>query len=265
MHGSTRGDPGETLVKRILKIVKRVLFRLTSKHMRRRVTNESKAVDSYGDAWRSVAVPAKQWGLVSTQLEKLAQGELTPEFSTFLHVVGLGAERIGKNPTGLLEIGCSSGYYGRVLHSRFPRISYTGVDFSSTFIDFGKTQFPDLKIQVGDTTNLNFQDLNFDLVVSGCVLLHVYDWKMGLKETCRVASRFVILHRTPVSNQPTTLFTKSAYGEKMIEWTFNENEIVSETISHGFSLLSSHPVHNGDLLDDSISTPKQFTYLFERL
>jgi hypothetical protein len=252
-------------VKHILKIIKRLVNGLTSKHLRRRVTNESEAVDSYGDAWQSIAVPAKQWGLVSTQLEKLAQGELTPEFSTFLRVVALGVERIEKNPTDLLEIGCSSGYYGRVLHSRFPGISYTGVDFSSTFVDFGKTQFPDLKILVGDTTNLNFRDSHFDLVVSGCVLLHVYDWKMGLKETCRVASRFVILHRTPVSNQPTTLFTKSAYGEKMIEWTFNENEIVSETISHGFSFKSVHPIHDGDLLDDNVATPKQFTYLFERL
>ena len=246
-------------------LLKTFISFITSKHLRRRATNESKAVDSYGEAWLSHSIPAKQWELVRTQLEKLAEGELTREFSIFLNAVAVGAERLGKNQPVLLEIGCASGYYGRVLQSRFPNISYTGVDFSSTFIEFGKTQFPEFELQVGDTTNLNFTNSNFDLVVSGGVLLHVYDWKMGLKETCRVASRFVILHRTPVSSEPTTLFTKSAYGEKMIEWTFNENEIISETIAHGFSLLSTQPINDGDTLDDNVSTPKQFTYLFERI
>jgi len=252
-------------VKKIIKAVKSLLFRLTSKQLRRPVTNASKAVDSYGEAWLSLSLPAKQWNLVTTQLERLAKGDMTPEFSAFLNTVALGAERMGKNQISLMEIGCSSGYYSRVLQSRFPDISYTGIDFSSTFINFGKTQFPEIELHVGDTTDLNFGNSFFDFVVSGSVLLHVYDWKMGLKETCRVASRFVILHRTPVSSGPTTLFTKSAYGETMIEWTFNENELIAETLTHGFSLVNSQPINDGDILGDNVSTPKQFTYLFERV
>jgi hypothetical protein len=97
------------------------------------------------------------------------------------------------------------------------------------------------------------------------VLLHVFEWRQGVAESARVANDLLILHRMPVSSAKTVLFTKNAYGVKMIEWTFNEDELIAEVISQGFRLINSLPVYPGQEITSDSSLPIQFTYLFERV
>ena len=57
---------------------------------------------------------------------------------------------------------------------------------------------------------------------------------------------------------------KTAYGVKMIEWTFNEQELLREVSQMNFSIVESFPVYTGDELSSDSSAPKQFTYVFRR-
>jgi hypothetical protein len=50
----------------------------------------------------------------------------------------------------------------------------------------------------------------------------------------------------------------------MIEWTFNEEELLNEVQKHDFRLIESFPVYPGDVLSDDASVPTQFTYVFTR-
>jgi ubiquinone/menaquinone biosynthesis C-methylase UbiE len=244
--------------------MKSILKRLHLIKGRKPVRDESKTVAHYGEAWLSSEIPEKQWAIAQPQLQKIKSGDVTPEFAGFIRAIATGLRgQVPKDRT-LLEIGCSSGYYGKVLSHSFPEINYLGVDFSSDFIKFGQKKFPGLALHVEDTTNLSFHDHRFEIVVSGSVLLHVYEWKIAVRETCRVASDVVIIHRTPVSTQATALFVKTAYGVKMIEWTFNEQELVKEVTQHNFHLIESFPVYPGDEISDNSSEPKQFTYVFRR-
>lgn len=241
-------------------------FLASHSRVRSRQPVEAKAMlaRKYSGAWQSEEIPRLQWLLVEEQLGRLESGDETPEFSTFLRAVTYATEVKGVAPRNLLEIGCSSGYYRQVLHSRFPETKYTGIDFSSSFVEFGLKKFPGIDLRIGDTTNLNVLPQSFDAVVSGSVLLHVFEWRRGLSESCRAAKDVLVLHRTPVSSGPTTLFTKTAYGQKMIEWTFNEQELLMCCAEHNFVLGTQWPVYQNGILGSDASNPTQFTYVLVR-
>ena len=211
------------------------------------VKNHKVTSDNLSQAWKSTSLPARQWRLVEPQLVDFEKGSPCQEFSIFLKAINICCATMANSPQSLLEIGCSSGYYGRVLKSKFPDIKYTGVDYSESFINFGK---------------LKFQE--FEIAVSGCVLLHVYDWKLGVQESCRVANNFVIFHRTPVTESATTLLKKRGYLKKMVEWAFNEQEFISTVNSSGFKHLQSLTIHDDIKLGTDPKKPVPITYIFQR-
>ena len=224
--------------------------------------DRSKTITELSDSWRDPKIPKEQWKIVHPQLFDFERGKKVDLFEVFCESVKTCLDVLPIITPTLLEIGCSSGYYGFVLQQRSPKISYIGIDFSQEFITFGKSQFPNLDLQVQDATLLHFPSNHFGIVVSGCVLLHLTDWKLGIKESCRVAQNCVVFHRTPVTRAPTTLFTKKAYGVKVFEWSFNEHELVSEVESHGFKHLKTLSIGLNFRTTDNPRKPKQFTYVF---
>ena len=234
---------------------------LTRRHKLRPVKNSEGVAKKLSDAWLSRTIPFEQWQLAEVQLKKYESGESVAEFDAFStaieHALSLGSMTI----KSVLEIGCSSGYYGKVLARVQPELNYVGLDYSQNFIDFGKSKFPDLQLFIGDTRDIHYKNRSFGIVVSGGVLLHVYEWELGIKESCRVADKYMILHRTPVSTSKTKLFTKNAYGTAMIQWTFNESELINCAINNGFQLVQKWPVYQGTSISE---LPSQFTYVFRR-
>jgi SAM-dependent methyltransferase len=174
-------------------------------------------------AWRDPGIPRTQLQLVDQELAKLARGERIPVYEVFLDLLG----RVpGVESKTLLEVGCASGYYANVLRSRGWNTTYAGCDFSRAFVDLARERAPGVDFQVQDATRLTYASKSYDVVVSGCCILHILDYATAIRESARVAKEYVLFHRTPVLHtSETTHYRKRAYGVECIEIHFNETEL----------------------------------------
>lgn len=173
-------------------------------------------------AWRDPGIPEAQLQIVDEELARLGRGERVPVYDVFLDLL---ARIPGIGSKSLLEVGCASGYYATVLQSRW-NTTYAGCDFSSAFVDLARRRTPGLDFQVQDATRLSYAPKSFDVVVSGCCILHILDYAAAIRESARVAREYVLFHRTPVLHvSETTYYRKRAYGVECIEVHFNETEL----------------------------------------
>jgi hypothetical protein len=95
-------------------------------------------------------------------------------------------------------------------------------------------------------------------------VLHVHDWAAALRETLRVTSRYAILHRTPVTSASTATFTKKAYGVRLVEWVFNEGELLDACAKVGFSLVQQLDLNEQATLSNDGFSPNNRSYLLLR-
>lgn len=222
---------------------------------------EAREIGSRVDgAWRSESIPAKQWAVVEGELERMRRADLVAPFAAFVEAVGIVYRRGDPVRKTVLEIGAGCGYYSEVLSKYFPDLDYTACDYSEAFQAFAKSKFAEIKYDFQDARNLAYGDAAFDLVISGCVLLHVFDWKKALAEAVRVSKRWVMLHRTPFTQGgPTKCYAKEAYGVECIEWSFSELEMMVALSGLGCNVEHVEKVQ--DLADGG----KMMTVVAERI
>lgn len=190
-------------------------------------------------AWQNDALPARQRELVEQQLRKYRDGAQIDVFDIF--VGSLRALPDLASGMTLLEIGCSSGYYSEVLCIACLPLKYAGCDYSSAFIQMAREKYPSLPFEVEDATALHYPDNSFDIVVSGCCLLHIPDYEKAVAETARVACHYAIFHRTPVVwGRPEQWYRKQAYGVETVEIHFNEGEFLTMLDQNGLDLIACH-------------------------
>jgi 2-polyprenyl-3-methyl-5-hydroxy-6-metoxy-1,4-benzoquinol methylase len=121
-------------------------------------------------AWQSSVIPVKQRALVQQELERMYQGRVPDLFQVLANCL----KPYLFNGCTVLETGCASGYYYEVLeYLSSKRIRYTGVDYSEPLIAMAKAHYQSVRFEVADGSRLPFKDREFDIVVSGGVLLHV--------------------------------------------------------------------------------------------
>ena len=190
-------------------------------------------------AWQNEQLPQRQRRLVEKELTAFRQGHPVVAFDVFvrsLRDISGAAES-----STLLEVGCSSGYYNEVLRHADLKIQYSGCDYSEPFIDLARDLYPELRFDVQDATALTYVDNAFDIVVSGCCLLHIPEYSAAIFETARVARSHAIFHRTPVMiGSPTKCYVKRAYGIDTVEFHFNEAELLELFEKAGLELLETH-------------------------
>lgn len=191
------------------------------------------------NSWMSIELPQRQRELVDQQLLKYRSGTRVDVFDVF--VDALRALPDLADQTSLLEVGCSSGFYSEVIEvARIP-IRYFGCDYSDAFIKLAKEKYPLIDFAVEDATDLNYPNDSFDIVVSGCCLLHIPEYAKGIEETARVAHHYAIFHRTPVVwGQPEQWYRKHAYGVETVEIHFNETEFLTLLKNNGLELINTY-------------------------
>lgn len=192
--------------------------------------------------WKERSVAVSQRGLVQHELASMFAGRTATPFKVAAQLLRPWL----KAHERVLEIGCSSGYYYEALEYLLKRsIEYTGVDYSAHMIDMARQFYPRAHFEVADGAKLPFADASFDLVISGCVLLHCPNYPDHISETCRVARDRILLHRTPISHtQKTCFFEKYAYGVQTVEIWFGEAELLGLFASAGFRLANRLEYHH---------------------
>lgn len=192
-------------------------------------------------AWQSERIPARQRELVNRQLADYRNGVGNPAFDTIVRLLRpLTVSSGGSGRPTLLEVGCSSGYHSEIFDIKQLSVAYTGCDYSVPFIRMARQIYPSVPFAVADATSLPMDSDSFDIVVSGCCLLHIADYEAAIRESARIARRYVIFHRTPVLHTtPTTFFRKLAYGVETIEIHFNEEELVALFAVHGLRIIAA--------------------------
>ena len=190
-------------------------------------------------AWKEPFVPELQLRVVKEQITAYRDGCRIPVFDALVDVLQHNLVQRGAQIT-LLEVGCSSGYYNEVLNSSGLQVVYRGCDYSTGFVKLAKKLYPSLGFDLEDACEMSYAADSFDVVISSGCLLHILDFKRAIVEASRVAREFVAFHRTPVTHfARTTYFSKSAYGTRMLEIHFNEQELVREFSAVGLQVVDA--------------------------
>jgi len=101
------------------------------------------------------------------------------------------AEHYGiKKGDRILDVGCGKGFLLYDFTKVVPGVEVVGIDISEYAIQNSKEEIRD-RLQVGDATNLPFDDNSFDLVISITTLhnLHCNDLDVALREIERVGKK----------------------------------------------------------------------------
>ena len=198
------------------------------------------------DSWKDPEIPERQWKTNVADFNKMYRqhGWLdVPPFRAFVEILRRSEYDWQDPKIELLDVGCSSGYYSEVMKNSGSRWNYTGVDYSPAFKEFAAKMFPQAKVDVGDAIALPYQDATFDVVVSGCCMIHMRDWKKAIPEAVRVSRRYVMFHRTPLlRTRPTTFWKKEAYGVPCVEIWFGYEEFMLEVRNAGLRVLGFETV-----------------------
>lgn len=219
-------------------------------------------------SWQSDLMPSRQRELVDRQLALYRQGKPIDVFDVFVEAL-LSLGRHQTVPDGartLLEVGCSSGFYSEVIRIKGLNFTYSGCDYSAAFIDLGQKCYPGLPLSVQDATALIHEDASFDVVVSGCCLLHIPEFEKAISETARVAKQFAIFHRTPVvTGLPHQYFHKKAYGVETVEIHFNEEQLLAMFHAHGLKPLQTFTLSQSAVVEHPGAQRYDRTYVCEKV
>lgn len=214
------------------------------------------------DAWKSPLIPQRQWDVIALERDKIEHGKYmeVPPYRAFVDcltgIINYDYKRKDtmEYPASIIEIGASSGLYSRLIEKAFGKtFDYTGLDYSQAFVDFAKKTHPDVKYLLGDAVCLeNIPTNKYDVVISGCCLLHIPEWKKAMREAVRVAKSYVIFHRTPiVTKKQTYSFTKLAYGVECMEWNFNRRDFFGTIDLLGLKVINEVEVFSQPEIDYS--------------
>lgn len=194
-------------------------------------------------AWRDDSIPKLQYELaVRNELEILSAGVACAPFAALFRCLKRIPESFLKNKPSLLDVGASSGYYKRAMELGGFQFNYCGFDFSEAFKRLAIELYPNIWFDVGDARSLPYSDDNFSVVLHGACIMHISDFRSAIKEAARVASHYVIFHRTSITEGPTRFWRKEAYGVPCLEIHFNQEQLISEFNEAGLVVVGTEIV-----------------------
>lgn len=223
-----------------------------------RPIDSSSVTQELTTAWKDEGLPARQRALVQQELICMYRGGTVIPFQALADAL----RPIAFPGCRILEIGCSSGYYYEALEYLLKkRIKYVGVDYSEPMTTMAKNYYSGVDFVVADGATLPFRSEEFYIAISSCILLHVPNYRDHIAETTRIATDYVIAHRTPICRVgPTQFLKKFAYDIETVELLFSENELLAEFSKHGFTLLDSLQLHADQQKDQY-----NYTYIFKKV
>jgi len=199
--------------------------------------------ESINEVWKSRDIPRAQYEIVKKELEDLRQGKPHAVWQTATDFL----KTIEGDDLTLLDVGCASGYFYEIFNTLLPgKFIYTGGDYSEAMLRLAERNYPDATFCGVDVRNIQFENQSFDVVFSSACLEHIKDdWKVGLQEMCRVAKKYVVLHKTPLIITPTKFTERKIYGDNTVVFNkFNQDEFFGIVYDCGFKHIYDTKTHN---------------------
>lgn len=131
-----------------------------------------------------------------------------------------------KNPSSILEFGCSSGRNLAILRTLLPSTPLFGFDINEMALQAGKNSHPSLNLMLGDETSLHdLPDNSIDLAFTVSVLDHIPHraWTRVYDDLVRVAKRWVVMLEPCLHNNGEWLeadFSDSSLGINAAPFSF---------------------------------------------
>ena len=209
--------------------------------------HDTETVSGLGDlaalssVWKSDVIAKKQEVVVDKQLQNYYDGFLDSVFGSLIETLkGLTLEDFT-----LLDAACASGYYAEILGSEFGgKFKYSGSDDSAAMVEMAKVKFPESHFYEEDLTNLSFEDSQFETVLVSGGLEHIPSFERAISEACRVASKYVILHRCLVSEMAENIYTTGfLYNIKTPRIYYVQKVLEDEFGKHGYRLVKQIRSH----------------------
>ena len=254
---------------RFLPTPKRILRLLSPFNQFANVSNdyvpmEPDAIGStFENAWKDPEIPSRQRSLVDQQIASYRKSEPNPVFDALVTTLRSNIENLDSK--SLIEIGCSSGYYSEVLKIKGIFSEYRGCDYSESFIKMARKKYPNIPFDVEDATQLTYGTGSFDIVISGCCILHIRNFESAVSEAARISRRHVVFHRTPVLHLGGHhYFRKKAYGVETMEIHFNEQMLVDLFRAKGMHIIGIN-THSISGVQESQDVLAMKTYLCEKI
>jgi ubiquinone/menaquinone biosynthesis C-methylase UbiE len=208
------------------------------------------------DGWLEKSVARVQDEAYRNLISRLYAGDVRTDF----RAAAQAFRETGIDNPKTLEVGCGSGYYYEVLSYLlgYP-LKYVGLDSSPAMIELASENYPRSIFVRADATRLPFRNRSFDVVLNGVSLMHIVDYEKAIAEASRVSRRWCIFHTVPiVRDRPTAVLQKNVYGGGcVVEFTFNENELIGLFVKHNLRLhswLESIPYNLEDILHSKTVT-----------
>lgn len=190
--------------------------------------------------WQDVEIPQLQREVADKQLEDMREGKPSPVFSVFLDCL----EKIEENTFSMLDAACASGYYSEVIESAKQDIEYEGSDYSHAMIGLAEYTYPGKNFSVNDITDMRYEDDQFDCVFVSGVLEHVKDYRKAMSEVRRVAKKYILIHRLPLTDDEDNRYTKGSQYNIATGRTFFSREVFMKELQ-GFVEVYSGNIDSG--------------------
>ena len=79
-------------------------------------------------------------------------------------------ERIEREPSSILDLGCGTGYLTELLSKRFPQAQIVAVDFAPAMIELARKRVPSARFLARDIEELEPEPDSYDLIVSNATI-----------------------------------------------------------------------------------------------
>lgn len=202
-------------------------------------------------------LPQANWDSFQHERDLVDQGELLKV--EHFRVMKEAFDVIGPG-TGdtVLEVGAASGYYKHVLEVAGVPVEYTGLDCSEAARDFAADKHSEVPYIIGDAEALTLPNGSYDTVISGYLLIHVYDWQAHIREAARVARQWVVLHRVITHRGPDVgRYSATVYGVDCLLNLFTISSLVNAARAEGLTLRALIPISgSGDFVN--------YSFVFEK-
>ena len=180
--------------------------------------------------------------------------------------------RLLREDTSLLEVGCLRSCTSELITDVLSkRLKYRGIDEEPVKIDLAKATNPKPVFEVMSAENLISIDNRFDIVIHSSELMRTANYRYALRESRRVANRFVVFHNIDIADTSDNVNYKiNDHGDEITQVCFStgilnnilaENRlspvILTENMVTNLKQVTSAPIRTISLACYCLDDPRQ--------